>query len=58
MQKKKRNNDLLKVVVNRKKRRGKSCVKQLMGIFKGAEGERRTEHTEREEGSKSRCKIT
>lgn len=33
-------------------------MKQLIGIFKGAEGERRTECTEREDGVKSRCKRT
>lgn len=55
---KKRNKGLLKVVVNRKKRHGKNCMKQLIDIFKGAEGERRTEHTEREDGIKSRCKRT
>lgn len=32
-------------------------MKQLIGIFKGAEGER-TEHTEKEDGIKSKCKRT
>jgi len=33
-------------------------MKQLISIFKGAEGERRREHTEREDGIKSRYKRT
>lgn len=33
-------------------------MKQLIGIFKGAQAKRRTEHTEKEDGIKSKCKST